>query len=203
MLAGGDIATMRRRIAASLLFACLATAAAAPGALAQDGPGPAEMIAAQQMAIARLAGFNGEWRGEGWKSAEGGRVTETVTQRVGSFLDGATQVIETRSYFPDGAITFHAFNNVAFDAGKAEYVMQARAGGRFGNFPFRATADGYVWELGFDGHGLRYTGTLKNGVWTEKTEQLAPDRPPETIAEFNVRRVGDTDWPEHGAMKPR
>lgn len=191
---------MLRAITASV---CAASLALAVPALAQDGPSPAEMIAAQQSAIAQLARFNGEWRGEGWKLADGGKTTETVTQRVGGFLDGTTQVIETRSYAADGSSTFHAFNNVAFDAGKAEYVMQARAGGRFGNFPFRATADGYVWELGFGGRGLRYTGTLAGGVWTEKTEQISPDAPPQVIAEFSLRRVGDTDWPEHGAMQPR
>lgn len=164
---------------------------------------PAEMMATQNAAIAKLAGFNGVWRGTGWTDENGKRTTATVTERVGPFLDGTTQIIEARNYSADGKLGFHAFNNVMFDVRKGEYVMQARAGGLFGNFPFRATPNGYVWEINFGGSGLRYTGTIENGVWTEVSEHISPDKAPEKFAEFKLQRVSSTEWPQGGALQPR
>jgi len=81
--------------------------------------------------------------------------------------------------------------------------MNARAAGRSGTFAFRATDNGYVWEIGGGGRGLRYTGVVKDGVWTEVGESLDPSRAPVVVSSMTLRRVGDTDWPEAGAPKPR
>lgn len=195
-----SFATKRPHVrGAALVLAALL----APAATAQAPQTATQLVAAQQAAIAKLSGFNGLWRGQGWTIVDGRKVPETVTQRVGFALDGATQVMETRIFAADGRAGFHALNNVAYDATKGEYVIQARAEGRFGNFPFRATADGYVWELVFGGRGLRYTGTLKDGVWTQVSERIAPDRPPEVFAEFRVSRIAATTWPDGGAMGAR
>jgi hypothetical protein len=188
------------RVGLPIAGAALAAGAIVPAARAQNGPTPAEMVAAQRKAMEPLAGFNGIWRGEGWTEDDGKRTTATVTQRVGPFLDGVTQMIETRSYAPDGASVFHAFNNVMWDTRKSAYVMQARAGGLFGNFPLRIIPNGYVWDLGFGTSGLRYTGTIENGVWTEISERISADKPPQKFAEFKLRRVSDSAWPEAGAL---
>jgi hypothetical protein len=165
---------------------------------------PAQMVAAQQAAMRRLAGLDGVWRGEGWMIDRPGETPRrmTYTQRVGPFLDGAVKVIETRAYLPDGSLGFHAFT-VSFDAQKGEYVMTARAAGRSGAFGFSATGDGYVWDIGGGGRGIHYTGTLKDGAWTETGDSVAPDRPPVRMSEWTVRRVGSTDWPEAGALPAR
>ena len=185
------------RLPAMSMLLLLALAPATPAQAQQTAD---QMMAAQRSAIGKLAGFAGEWRGTGWSIENGKRVPETVTVRAGPFLDDATLVIEMRSYRADGSLRFHAFNNVVFDAQGSKYEIQARAGGRYGNFPFRATGDGYVWELIFNGSGLRYTATLANGVWTEVTDSVARDRPSQKIAEFTLRRIGDSAWPEAGAI---
>ena len=167
---------------------------------AQQPAPPVDLVAAQQAAIEHFAPFDGLWRGNGWSLVDGERAPLIVTQRVGRMLDGATQVMETRSYATDGALAFHAFNNIAYDADKAAYVMQARAEGRFGTFPLQATMDGYVWEIGSGGNGLRYTGRIENGVWREVTESLSAGEAPRVIGEFMVYRFDDTDWPEAGAL---
>lgn len=195
---------MRLRIVPRLLSQALALAVAAAACPvgAQAPLTPVQMVSAQQRAMASLKGFNGIWRGEGWVLEGERKVPETVTQRVGPFLDGAAQAVETRSFHADGSLSFHAFNTIAYDARAEHYVMQARAGGLFGNFPFRVTQDGYVWDLGFEGRGLRYTATLKGGLWRQITERITPDQPPLIIGDFTLRRLSDTDWPEGGALKP-
>jgi hypothetical protein len=163
---------------------------------------PAQMMAMQQQAMMPLKGFAGVWRGEGWVLVGDRHMPETVTQRVGPMLDGTVQAIETLSYHADGAISFHAFNTVSYDVRRNAFVMQAHAGGLFGSFPFRTTPAGYVWELGDGSHGLRYTATLKDGVWQQVTEQIAPGQPPRTIGTFTLHRLAATDWPAAGAIQP-
>lgn len=173
-------------------------AASAPARAPQATP--AQMVAAQQAAIAKFAGLSGSWRGTGWMVDNGVRTNLTVTVRAGPALDGVIEVVEQRSYAPDGKMTFHSFNNFSFDARKNQYVTQARAGGLFSDFPLNATADGYVWQLGFNGSGLRYTGVVKDGVWTETTESFSPDKPAVKTGEFTVKRVATPGWPEAGAL---
>ena len=166
---------------------------------AQDAPSP--LVAAQQDAMAHFDDFSGEWQGEGWSLAGDVREPLDVTLRAGLALDRSTLFIENRSYREDGSLAFHSFNNIGFDNDYAALVMQARAEGRFGNFPLTATDGGYVWLIGIGEGGLRYTGTITDGVWTEVTEVLAAGEPPRKIGEFAVRRTGATDWPDGGALQ--
>jgi hypothetical protein len=163
---------------------------------------PAQMIHAQQGAMATLAALDGAWRGSGWIMDSPGTAPRQLTQtiRAGTFLDGTVRLFEIRGYQADGSIGFHAFNTISFDPQKNSYVMTARAGGRSGNFSFVATADGYIWNIGDASQGLKYTATIKNGVWTEVGESLAPGRPPVKVSEWTLRRVGGSDWPEGGAL---
>jgi hypothetical protein len=170
-------------------------------ASAQEASSPKPLVTAQQDALRALAPFNGLWRGTGWALVNGERVDQVVTLRVGYALDDVTQFTEIRIYRPDGALSFHALNNVAFDPERDTWVNQARAEGRFGDFPYRPTPDGYVWELGGGGGGLRYSGTLRDGAWVEVTERLSPGEEPVTISQFTVRRIGETAWPAGGAMQ--
>jgi hypothetical protein len=196
---------MRLALALMAAAALVTTAAAQAPQAAQAPMTPTQMVAAQQAAMARMAALDGVWRGEAWMIDRPGETPRQMTQtmRVGPFLDGAVKVMETRGYLADGSLGFHAFNTLAFDAEKAAYVMNARAAGRSGQFSFRPTADGYVWEIGGGGRGLRYTGVVKDGVWTEVGESLDPARAPIRMSEMTLRRVGPTDWPEAGAIPPR
>jgi hypothetical protein len=166
---------------------------------------PTQMISAQQAAMAKLSGLDGMWRGTGSMIDRPGETPRHMTQslRVGPFLDGTVKVIEVRGYLADGSLGFHAFNTISFDAQKGEYVITARAGGRSGNFSFRPTADGYVWIIGSTNRGLQYTGTLKDGNWTEVGEGIAPEHVVVHMSDWNVRKIGNTDWPEAGAVQQK
>jgi hypothetical protein len=187
------------------LILVAALAVAAPAAAAPAPMTPPQMVAAQQAAMARINALDGVWRGAGWMIDAPGETPRrmTITERVGPFLDGAVKVIETRGYLAAGGLGFHAFNTVSFDAQKGQYAMTARAAGRGGDFAFEPTADGYTWRIGPEGRGLRYVGVLKDGTWTEYSESLSPDRAPIRMSEMTLRRVGDSSWPEAGAIPPR
>ena len=192
--------TKLRRVGA--LLALLA----ATSAFAQSSPPPTaeQMVAAQRSAMAKLPPMDGIWRGPGWMNEGQGRRQMTVTYRVGPFLDNTVKVIEIKGYLADGSVGFHAFNVISFDSEeKKEYVINARAGGRSGAFSFKLAPGGFIWNIGAADSGLRYTATFKDGTWTEKGESLAPGRPATTVSEFTLRRIGDTNWPEAGAVPPR
>lgn len=164
-------------------------AALAAGPLtAQQVPAPSPRMLLERQALAVLAPLDGEWSGSGWTLVDGRHEPRLVTLSVSAQLGGATRVIENRTYGPDGVLLFHAFNNVAFNVDSGTHVIQARAEGRFGEFSFTPTADGYVWQLGGGGQGLRYTGTLFGDRWTEVTEILVPGQPAREIARFTVTR---------------
>jgi hypothetical protein len=190
-------------IAALALLAATSRAAAAQPAAAPETP--AAMIAAQQSAMARLKALDGLWRGTGEMIDRPGETPRHMayTLRVGPFLDGTVKLIEIRGTLADGSLGFHAFNTIYFDAGKGEYRISARAGGRSGDFAFRSTDDGYAWEIGPTGNGLRYTAHVHDGMWTEVGEVLAPGHEPVHLSSNEVRRIGSTDWPEAGAVPAR
>lgn len=183
--------------APALAFAILAVPAVVA---AQDAPSPLE--AAQQEAMTEFNGLAGEWRGEGWSLSGDQLVPLDVTLRAGFALDRSTLFIENRSYRQDGSLAFHSFNNIGFDNDHSALVMQARAEGRFGDFSLTTTGDGYVWHIGSEDSGLRYTGTIHDGLWTEATDVLTPGEAPRKIGEFTVRRTGATDWPDGGSLRP-
>ena len=50
---------------------------------------------------------------------------------------------------------------------------------------------------------IRYTATLKDKVWTEIGERIASGQAPAQFFEMHLTRVGDSDWPNGGAMTPK
>ena len=47
---------------------------------------------------------------------------------------------------------------------------------------------------------IRYTMTLKDGIWNEVGDRIMPGKDPVRFFEMNLKRVGDTDWPAAGAI---
>ena len=50
---------------------------------------------------------------------------------------------------------------------------------------------------------IRYTATIKDGTWKEVGDRIMPGQEPVRIMELNVKRIGDTNWPEEGAVAPK
>ena len=170
----------------------------------QGGSDPAALIEAQRKAMDPLVYMDGVWRGQAWTILESGeKRTVTQTERIGPFLDGSVKVIEGRGYKPDGKIGFNAIAILSYSPEKKGYVLHSHAMGRVGDFAFRPTTDGYVWEVPAGPMTIRYTAVIKDGTWREVGDRILPGKEPARFFEMNLKRLGDTDWPTAGAIPPK
>lgn len=188
---------MKRRLAlvASLVLALPADA------VGQPGFNPAAAMTAQRDAMRALAALDGVWRGPGWSiDPSGERHTVTQTERIGSFLGGTVKVIEGRGYNADGTVAFNALGVISYDPATKAYNLRTYAQGRTGDFVVTPGADGYVWEIPAGPMTIRYTVVIRDGAWREIGERIRPGSPPVQFFEMNLRRVGDSTWPDGGAV---
>ncbi len=173
----------------------------ASGALAQ-APDAEARLAAQRTAMAKLAWMDGRWRGEAVTQLPSGAHQVTQTERIGPFLGGTVKVLEGRG-FDHGRVSFNAFGTVSFDPASGKYTLHSYAQGRAGDFALIPTANGYVWEIPVGPMTIRYTAMVAGETWREIGERVMPGKPPVQFFEMNLKRLGDSDWPEAGAMKPK
>ena len=170
----------------------------------QGGSDPAALIEAQRKAMDPLVYMDGVWRGQAWTILESGeKHTFTQTERIGPFLDGSVKVIEGRGYNPDGKIGFNALAILSYSPEKKGYVLHSHAMGRVGDFAFRPTTDGYVWEVPAGPMTIRYTAVIKDGTLREVGDRILPGKEPARFFEMNLKRLRDTDWPAAGAIPPK
>lgn len=169
------------------------------GALAQGRPDPAKLIPAQQAALAKLASMDGLWRGTASTLLPSGeKHTLTQTERIGPFLDGAVKVIEGRGYDAQGKVVFNSFGTLSFNPDKGTYTLHSYAMGSVGDFSFTPTETGFIWEIPAGPMVLRYTATIKDGVWNQVGDRMMPGKDPVRFFEMNLKRIGDTTWPAAG-----
>jgi hypothetical protein len=173
--------------------------------MAQTPPGPTALMDAQREAMKVFANMNGAWRGEAMTLLPGGeRRTITQTERIGPFLDGTVKVIEGRGYDANGRVVFNSFGIVSFDPATKAYSLRSHAHGRKGDFPLTPTADGYAWEVpAGPGAIVRYTATIKDNRLHEVGDRIVGGAEPVRVFEMRLERIGDTEWPEQGAIAPR
>jgi hypothetical protein len=186
-------------------LAFLIVAAGIPSnASAQGHPDPAALISAQMKAMTSLAFMDGEWRGSASTIVPSGeRHTFTQTERIGPFLDGSVKVIEGRGYEADGRVSFNALAIISYSPDKQAYSMRSFAQGRAGDFALSPSADGFVWDIPAGPMTIRYTATIKDGVWHEVGDRMMAGKDPVRFFEMNLKRVGDTTWPAAGAVGPK
>lgn len=192
--------------ATSVIHAQHAVPAGAPPSAPGATPRMTEqqMTAAQQAAIAKLSAFDGVWRGSGSMRFSPNEAPHEYTQvvRVGSLDDGMIKVFDIYSYLANGKLDNRQLNMVSFNPQKGEYVVLARGGPYSDTFGFRVTDDGYAWTIGAGPGGIQFTGTLKDGIWTQVAVSQPPGQPSVQMAQWTLRRAGDTDWPEGKTPKP-
>ena len=197
-------ATQQTRTRALIVLTLLAVPSLAVFAQNSSPQDPATFIAQQRDAMAPLSFLDGVWRGPGWMVLPSGeKITFTQTERIGPFLDGSVKVIDGRSYGPDGKILFNAFAVLSYDSGEHSYSMRSYAQGRVGDFHFTPSANGYTWEIPAGPMTIRYSAEVKGGVLHEVGSRILPGKQPVQFFEMNVRRLGDTDWPNAGAIGPQ
>ena len=174
-------------------------------AVGQAPPDPAKLMSAQRDAMALLAALDGMWRGTAWAISPSGdkHTLGTQTERVGPFLNGSVKVIEGKGYEADGSVGFNAFATVSYDPTKRSYSMHSYAQGQAGDFAFRPTPDGFIWEIPAGSMTIRYTAVRKDGTWHEVGDHVMPGKDPVRFFEMTLKRIGDTNWPAGGAVSPK
>lgn len=181
--------------------ALLALTAAVATAAAQQPPDNVARIAAQKEAMAALDALDGQWRGTATIDLpNGAKMTTTHTERIGPLLDGTVKLIEGRSYDKDGATAFNAFAVVSYDPDTKRYSMRSYAQGHAVDVPFEATADGFAWSMPAGPMRMHYVATVKHGVWRETGVRTRPGQLPVPFIEMELKRIGDSDWPQAGAV---
>ena len=191
-----------RRLAVLGLVVTLLGAAAT--ASAQGRPDPAALQAAQREAMASLAFMDGVWRGPASTTIGPGEThAVTQTERIGPFLDGSVKVIEGRGYDAAGKVTFNAFGIISYNPATSAYTMHSYAMGNVGDFLLQRKPDGFVWEIPAGPMTIRYTAVVKDGVWREVGDRIAPEKEPVRFFEMNLKRIGNSDWPAAGAISPK
>lgn len=190
-------------IAVPFLLCAIAAPAAEPAAHAPP-PDPATLLAEQREKLKALDLIDGVWRGPARTTLPDGSVRViTQTERVGPFLDGTLKVIEGRGYDARGEVAFNALGIVSWDVARQRYSLRSYAMGHAGDFAFVPSADGFAWEIpAGPGTTLRYTATVRDGVWQETGERVVEGSEPVRFFEMTLRRVGDSRWPASGAVPP-
>lgn len=173
-----------------LTLLCCATLVGVTQAQTTDAP-------ATESPLRKLDRLKGVWVGEAKGIGPGGKpYAVRQTERVGPMLGGEVLVIEGRGYEADGKLAFNAFGVVSADSKKSDLEFRAYSAGRSGTYRMQATETGAVWEIPLGPTALmRYTITITDDQWHEVGEYLAKDQPPRKIAELQLRRTGETDWP--------
>jgi hypothetical protein len=194
---------------ARLLIALACGGLPAAVALAQSQPAgappsrdPAVITKAEAEAMARLKWMDGAWRGPAVTQTARGERRVMQTERIGPLLGGTIKVIEGRGFADGRNIGFNAFGVVSYDPFKQAYEFRSYAQGYAGTFPFEVTPTGYAWSTPAAGGTVRYTATIKGDSWNEVGDLIAEGKAPVRIFEMNLKRIGDSDWPEAGALTP-
>lgn len=182
-----------------IILGTLALIVAAP---AGAQPADPATIAAQKDAAGKFAWMDGTWRGTATTRSPGGEHKVTHTERIGTMLGGTLRVIEGRSFNADGSIGFNAFAVISYDPAKKAYDFRSYTPGHGGDFVITPTADGYIWEIPAGPATIRYTATFRDKVWTEIGARVVSGQAPVQFFEMHLTRVGDTAWPDSGAMTP-
>lgn len=174
-----------------------------PAAFAQ-APDTGKLVAEQREAMKALSKMDGVWRGTAWTMLAGGQKHEiTQTERIGNLLDGTIKLVEGRGYEPDGRTSFNAFGVISYDVNKKAYSIRSHAQGRYGEYAFVPTDEGYRWEIPAGPMTIKYTATIKDGVLKEVGDRVMPGKDPVRFFEMTLKRVGDSEWPAAGAVSPK
>lgn len=174
------------------------------GVSAQERPDPLALMAAQRAAMASFASIDGTWRGTATMARPNGdKHTIVQTERVGPMLDGTVKVIEGRGYEANGTTSFNALAILSYDVATRTYRMRSHAMGMTGDFVVQRTADGFAWEIPAGPTTIRYNAIVKDGLWIETGDRVAPGRDPVRFIELRLERIGDSTWPAAGAIAPK
>ncbi|MBP2160718.1 MULTISPECIES: DUF1579 domain-containing protein [Asticcacaulis] len=155
-------------------------------------------------AMAKFDAMKGVWKGEAKGTGPGGvPFNVTQTERIGPLLGGDVLVVEGTGYLADGKIGFNAFGVISWNTQTQGYEFRTYNAGRSGTFKMTPTDTGAVWEIPAGPNAnIVSTITIKDGTWHEVQQYVTQGQPARTVVEMNLKRVGDSEWPAAGAVKP-
>lgn len=160
------------------LGAAAAALAACAGMAAAQGPGPAN-VAAQKVAMQKLAFLAGKWSGPiTVHEGPGPALHMTQTESVEYKLDGLVLLIEGKSTDTAGKAEFEALATIAWDDATQGYRIRAYNAGHYVDVPLTAEKDGFSWR--FQAGPVRIENAMhltSDGQWKEETNVTVPGRP--------------------------
>ena len=147
--------------------------------------------------------LEGVWRGTGWSLLPSGeRAHFTQTIRVGSIGEGALKLLEGRTYQSEGRLGGTNLEVLSFNVETKTYGLRLYTQGKSADVPITPTASGFTLEYPEGTAKVRFTITVISDTWHEVAERLTPGQPPLRFMELTLPRVGSTDWPAAGAVRP-
>ncbi len=182
---------MKRFLLAALLI--LTLVAFAPVGAQQVADASARVVA-QKQAMQALGLIDGLWRGTTTEyRPDGTKLERGYTEHITSSLDGTLKLLEGRKQDVEGADRFHVFCVLSHDPETGRYTLRAYwPFGEIGDAPFTVNPDGFGWRIELpDGKRIVATGTIKDGVWREKIEFVAPGQPLQLMEERVLKRAVD------------
>lgn len=137
-------------------------------------------FAEQREAMARLAGWAGEWQGSGWAMARGGqgRIESSIHESVRTKLGGLALVVEGVGRSKDPAsgeekVTHDALGVITWDPHGDRYLFRYwSAEGQAGETELKPVEGGWRWGFTAPGGGpeVRFTVELGADTWHERGE---------------------------------
>lgn len=169
-----------------ILLALLA--ALAPPALSQGPMGQAKSTAA-------VAFLDGIWIGPASMTRPDGTVDRfEQMERIGPMNGGEVRIMEGKGRDRSGRTVFNASTVLSQDeAGGIR--MRTWTMGHESARELKLRPDGFAWEIAAGTMTIRYTATVRNGVWDEVGERVSPDGKAVRFFEMRLKRVGATGWP--------
>ena len=152
--------------------------------------------------MGRVAWMDGTWSGTVTSATPAGKMTLLQTERVGTMAGGTVRLVEGRGYAENGSLEFNAVGMITYDALADEYVMTTTARGMISQPWFRPTRRGFDWGFEAGPTKIRYVARYSEGVWTEDGFMAVEGQPERKFLTMRLERLGDTDWPEAGAVAP-
>lgn len=172
------------RILAALLLASAI-------ARAQSNPD----VAAQRVAMQKLAFLVGTWSGDATAVTAKGPVKVRQTENVQFKLDGLVLTIEGTGRDPATSnVLFRAFATVAYDDAARVYHFRAYNDGRYLDtemkVPDRRSEWGFEWGYEAGPAKVRFVMHLNNkGEWVETGEVTIGDQPARKTFDMTVSRI--------------
>ncbi len=143
-----------------------------------------------------VAFLDGVWIGPAEMTLPNGDVSRfEQMERVGPMMGGEIRIMEGKGRGGDGKTLFNALSVLSQEP-DGGIMMRSYTMGHDSSRSLKIDgAGGFGWEMQAGPARMRYTATVKDGVWDEVGERIGPDGKAVRFFHMRLKRVGDTDWP--------